>query len=69
MAKLTSAERKQLPSSDFAEPKERKYPMEDRAHAQNALSRVSQFGSSKQKSLVRAKAARKFGMGKGKATK
>ena len=69
MAKLTSAERKELPSSDFAEPKERKYPEQDRAHAQNALSRVSQFGSSKQKSAVRSMAKRKFGMGKGKATK
>ena len=69
MAKLTSAERKQLPSSDFAEPKERKYPIEDRSHAQNALARVSQHGSAKQKSMVRSKVARKFGMGKGKATK
>ena len=69
MAKLTSAERKELPSSDFAEPKERKYPEQDRDHAQNALSRVSQFGSSKQKSAVRSMAKRKFGMGKGKATK
>ncbi len=64
MAKLTSAERKQLPSSDFAEPKERKYPENDRSHAQNALSRVSRFGSSKEKAAVRSMAKRKYGMGK-----
>ncbi len=64
MARLTAAERNKLPSSAFAEPKERKYPMEDKSHARNALARVSQFGSSKEKSAVRGKAERKYGMGK-----
>lgn len=65
MAKLTSRERNQLPSSDFIYPKERKYPIEDASHARNALARVSQHGSSSQKSKVRASVHRKYpGIGK-----
>jgi hypothetical protein len=52
MAKLSSAGRKTLPSKSFAEPKERKYPIENAAHAKNALARVSQFGSSAEKTKV-----------------
>lgn len=60
MAKLTSAQRKALPSSDFVEPKQRKYPIEDKSHARNALARVSQHGSAKEKSMVRGAVSRKF---------
>jgi len=60
MAKLSYAERKKLPSSSFVEPGERKYPIEDKAHARNALSRVAQHGSSSEKSKVRAKVHRKY---------
>ena len=60
MAKLTTAERNALPDSDFAGPN-RSYPVEDKAHAANAKSRVSQFGSSKLKKKVDAKANRKLG--------
>ncbi len=42
MAKLTSAARNKLPAKKFAEPKERKYPIEDKAHARNAKARASQ---------------------------
>lgn len=42
MSKLTYGERSSLPSKDFALPKERKYPIEDRNHSRNALSRVSE---------------------------
>lgn len=42
MAKLTYGERSSLPKGDFALPRERKYPIEDKAHARNALARVSQ---------------------------
>lgn len=66
MAKLTSKERNALPSSSFVFPEERKYPINDRSHAQNALARVSQFGSSKEKSKVRKAVSRKFGMGGGR---
>ena len=42
MAKLTYAERKKLPKKAFAEPGKRAYPVEDKAHARNALARVTQ---------------------------
>lgn len=60
MARLSYAARKKLPSSSFAEPGERKYPIEDAAHARNALARVAQHGSSSEKSAIRAKVRRKF---------
>ena len=41
MAKLTSAERKELPKGDFVYPKTRRYPIEDAAHARDALARSS----------------------------
>jgi len=40
MAKLTSAKRKAIPSSEFAGP-DRSYPIEDASHARNALARAS----------------------------
>lgn len=42
MTKLTSDEREDLPESKFALPKERKYPIEDKAHARNAKARAGQ---------------------------
>src|SRR5580698_1339248 len=41
MAKLTAATRKKLPKSDFADEAARKYPIEDAAHARDALARSS----------------------------
>lgn len=41
MAKLTAAERKKLPASKFAGP-DRSYPIPDKSHARNALSRASE---------------------------
>ena len=41
MATLTTARRKNLPSSDFALPG-RRYPVEDKAHARDAKARASQ---------------------------
>jgi hypothetical protein len=49
-----------LPKSSFVEKRERKYPIEDAAHARNALARVSQFGSSSEKEKVRAAVHRKY---------
>lgn len=60
MAKLTSKQRKALPSSSFAEPGQRKYPINDENHARNALARVSQFGSPEEKATIRSKVKRKF---------
>jgi hypothetical protein len=59
MAKLTAATRNKLPSKAFAGP-DRSYPIEDRSHAKNALSRVSQFGTAALKAKVRAKVHRKY---------
>lgn len=42
MAKLTSKQRGGLLSSQFALPKERKYPIENDAHAANAKARAKQ---------------------------
>ncbi len=60
MAKLTTAERKHLASSQFALAG-RRYPINDRAHARNALSRVLQHGTPTEKKKVRAAVHRKYG--------
>ena len=66
MAKLTSKERNRIPSSEFAEPGSRKYPIEDPAHARNALARASQHASPAERSLIRAKVHKKYpSIGKG----
>ena len=54
MARLSYKRRKKLPAKDFAVAG-RKYPIEDKAHARNALARVSQHGSAEQKAAVRKK--------------
>ena len=59
MAKLNTAERKALPTKDFAGP-DRSYPINDPNHARNALSRVSQNGSPAEKAEVRAKVHAKY---------
>ena len=41
MTKLTSAKRENLPKDDFVFPKTRRYPIEDAAHARDALARSS----------------------------
>lgn len=43
MAKLTTSKKKSEPSSEFGLPEERKYPMPDKSHAQNAKARASQM--------------------------
>jgi hypothetical protein len=42
MAELHAKARNKLPKKDFAEPKKRAYPIEDKAHARNAKARASQ---------------------------
>jgi hypothetical protein len=59
MAPLTTKARNALPTKSFAGP-DRSYPIQDTSHARNALSRVSQHGSSELKKEVRAKVARKY---------
>lgn len=60
MAKLTTKARKALPTSAFAGPN-RSYPVEDRAHAQNAKARASQFAPPALKAKVFARANRILG--------
>jgi len=60
MSKLTAKKRKNLKKSSFAIPSKRSYPIEDKTHAKNALARVSQFGTSTQKTKVRAAILRKY---------
>jgi hypothetical protein len=52
MAKLTTAKRKDLPKGDFAIPETRRYPIEDAAHARDALARSS--GKSEHKTVAAA---------------
>lgn len=71
MAEMTEKRRKGLKSSEFGEPKERKYPMPDHAHAANAKARASQMEkkgklSAGEKSKIDAKADRMLSKGKKK---
>lgn len=53
MARLTAWQRHRLRASQFALPAERKYPIEDEAHARDALARVAEYGTPEEKSRVR----------------
>lgn len=59
MAKLTAATRKKIPTSEFAGP-DRSYPIEDKSHARNALSRSAQHASPELQAKIRAKVHRKY---------
>jgi hypothetical protein len=66
MALLTAFARKKIPTSQFALSGQRKYPIEDKAHARNAISRAAQQRnagnlSSAQAATIIAKARRKLG--------
>lgn len=60
MATLSSKARKSLPSSDFAIPSKRAYPIEDQAHARDALGRVAQDGTPAEKAEVDAAVHRRY---------
>jgi hypothetical protein len=59
MAKLTTSGRDKIAPKNFAGPN-KSYPIEDKSHARNALSRVSQNGSPAVKAEVREKVADKY---------
>lgn len=59
-SKLSYSQKQDLPDSSFVFPKTRKYPIPDEAHARNALSRVSQNGSSSEIAAVKAAVKKKF---------
>jgi len=58
MAKLTAAQRDKLPDSSFAGPN-RSFPVNDAAHARNAMARAAQFHPELE-SKIKAKVRRKF---------
>jgi hypothetical protein len=60
MSTLSYSARKKLPKKSFAVPGKRAYPIEDKAHARNALARVSQHGSPAEKAKVRGAVKRKY---------
>jgi type IV secretory pathway VirB9-like protein len=65
MAKLTYGERKSMPKSEFVFPADKRYPIEDEAHARNALARSS---GKPEEGRVRAAVHKKFpGIGKAHA--
>ena len=59
MAKLTAKKRKALPKSSFALPG-RHYPINDAAHARNALARVAQHGTPEEVAKVRAAVRKRY---------
>lgn len=60
MAELDAADRKKLRDADFGEPDDRKYPIEDEAHARNALARVAQNGTEAEQREVRERVEQRY---------
>jgi len=60
MGRLTYRQRQELPCRDFADCKNRKYPIENKAHARDALARVSANGTPKEKALVRRRVHERY---------
>jgi hypothetical protein len=60
MAKLTTKERKGLPTKVFGLPEKRAYPMEDKAHAKAALSRAAANATPAEDQRIKAKAKRMY---------
>ena len=65
MPKLTYKKRKDLKDKDFALPAKRHagrggYPIENAAHARNALARISEYGTPREIAIVRAKVHKKY---------
>lgn len=57
---LTTEARDNIKAKNFAIPKGRRYPIENKAHAENALARVDQFGSPGEKHQVYDAVAEKY---------
>jgi len=60
MTELTAQERNALPSTAFAIPEERRYPIHDESHARNALARVDENGTAAEKKKVRSAVYRRY---------
>src|SRR5881409_3411607 len=60
MTKLTQAQRNRLPSSAFAIPERRAYPIDTSGRARNALSRGSQFATPSERERICSAVGRKY---------
>lgn len=60
MSKLTAKRRNALPKKSFAVPGKRAYPIQDKAHARDALARVAANGTPAEKAQVRAAVKKKY---------
>lgn len=60
MAKLTGKQRKKLPKNSFALPGKRKYPVDTKARARNALARAAQNESKATQKKIRAKVTKRY---------
>jgi len=60
MAKLTSKQRNKLRKSQFALPSQRKYPINDKAHAKNALARAAQHATPSQERRIKTAVYKKY---------
>lgn len=56
----TKAGRAKMASSSFGVPSKKKYRIDDKPHARNALARVAQHGTPAEKKQVRAAVRRKY---------
>lgn len=56
----TKTGRKRMAKSSFALPAKKKYRIDDKAHARNALARVAQHGTPAEKKQVRARVTKKY---------
>lgn len=63
MAKLTAKARKEIPAKEFANPKEKRFPLNDKPHIANAESR-ERFASPEEKKRIDAASAKAFPEGK-----
>lgn len=60
MAKLHAAERNALPTSAFALPEQRRFPIIDLNHAKLARAMASKYATANEKKRIFAAVARKF---------
>jgi hypothetical protein len=58
--KMTAKKRRSLPKSSFGVPSKRKYPLDTKGRARNALARVAQHGTPAEKKAVRSKVKRRY---------
>ena len=60
MARLSQEQRDKLPKKSFALPGERAYPINDLAHARNALARAAQHATPDEQATIRARVCARY---------